>query len=46
MSKIMIKVPEELAQRRTLNDMKRLAGIMFGDDDQSFVRLNVVHVYI
>ena len=39
---VMIKIPRELASRRTLKDMKELAGKAFGDYYDSFVNLHVV----
>ena len=39
---VTIKIPRELASRRTLKDMKELAGKAFGDYYDSFVNLHVV----
>ena len=39
---ITIKIPQSLANERTLKDMERLAGRAFGDYYKSFVNLHVV----
>ena len=42
MAVVTIKIPQSLANRRTLKDMERLAGRAFGEYYRSFVNLHVV----
>ena len=42
MATITIKIPQSLANERTLKDMERLAGRAFGDYYKSFVNLHVI----
>ena len=42
MAAITIKLPQSLANERTLKDMERLAGRAFGDYYRSFINLHVV----